>query len=766
MEKTNIFSDLYPNLVKEWHPSKNGELKPSDFSFGSKKKVWWVCKKGHEWETSIGERSRGTRCPYCTGHKVSKENSLMKKNPEISDQWHPSKNNSLTPEQVSVKSSKKVWWICKEGHEWCTAVSERTRGYGCPFCSGRYPSETNNLQVIFPDVAKEWHYEKNNPLKPENITSKSDKKVWWKCSKGHEWQNTVKRRTNGGKCPYCLRRKASDEYNLEKTHPELAKEWHYKNNNYLKPSEVIPSSSKHVWWKAECGHEWETAINIRTRGHGCPYCAGKRVLYKDSLLNMYPLIAEEWHSEKNSVKKPENYLPGSMEKVWWKCSKGHEWQASINNRVYKKSNCPKCFGATSFNEQAVFFYIKKLFKDAENRYLVDKRTEIDIYIPTLKLGIEYDGLFFHSKEENAKRDENKNKILYEKGIKLIRIRNLKAPVIQSYNSSIVSIEDDRELVNVEAAIKKLVSMISPNEPLSIDIERDYGNIMKQAMRFPVEKTVAALGALAEEWDLDKNKDLKPYMLLQGSKKKVWWKCNKGHEWEAVVNDRVSKKSRCPYCMNKKVSAENSLETLFPSIAREWHPQKNNLLTPKDVVAGSLKRVWWKCQKGHEWANTVSHRTRRNQNCPYCSGKRVNLENSVYTTHPHLVEEWNYEKNTNINPKEVKYGSTKKVWWKCYKGHEWEATINSRTNQNSGCPYCSNKKVCSDNCLATTDPQLSRQWNFSRNRELKPTIVIAGSAKKVWWKCEKNHEWEATILSRTRGSGCPHCYKLKRNSKQN
>ncbi|UII56246.1 hypothetical protein LS684_01795 [Cytobacillus spongiae] len=764
MKKTNVFSDVYPNLIVEWHPVKNGELRPSDFSYGSSKKVWWKCNKGHEWETTIKERSRGSRCPYCTGNKVSKENSLKAKYSEIASQWHPIKNNQLTPEHVTAKSSKKVWWICKEGHEWNTAISERTRGYGCPYCSGRYPSNTNNLKVLFPDVAKEWHYEKNDPLKPENITSKSGKKVWWKCSKGHEWQATVNGRANGGNCPYCVGKKASDDYNFENFYPELAKEWHYEKNDNLMPSDFTPNSGKRVWWKAECGHAWDSMISNRIRGHGCPYCAGKRVAAEDSLSNKYPEIAADWHSVKNQKKKPQNYLPGSMEIVWWKCSKGHEWQASINNRVYKKSNCPRCFGATSFNEQAVFFYVKKLFKDAENRYLIDNEFEIDVYVPSIRLGIEYDGLFFHSKEENAKRDEDKNKRLYEKEVELIRIRNPGAPEIKPYNSLTIPVLDDRELINVEIAIKKLIKVIAPEKSLSIDIERDYGTIRKQMTEIPIEKTVANIKTLLQEWHPDKNGDLKPHMVLKGSKKKVWWRCAKGHEWEAVIGDRASKKTRCPYCINKKASAENSLASLYPHIASEWHPIKNKVLTPQDVVAGSLRKAWWKCSKDHEWINTIHHRTSRNQNCPYCSGQRATLENSLYSTHSQLANEWHGEKNIDITPKEITYGSTRKVWWKCNNGHEWEATINSRTNKNNGCPYCSNRRVCHDNCLSTTQPILSNQWHPSKNASLKPIDVMAGSTKKVWWLCENDHEWEATINSRTRGSGCPHCYILKRKNK--
>lgn len=156
--KKIIFTDKYPNLLNEWHYDKNIGLNPLDYGVGSTEKVWWICSDGHEWKTTIKERTRGSRCPYCTGNMASIEKSLKTNYPQIASQWHPTKNKPLLPEQVTVKSSKKVWWTCEAGHEWQTAVSERTRGSGCPYCSGRYASKENNLQVLFPEISKEWNY--------------------------------------------------------------------------------------------------------------------------------------------------------------------------------------------------------------------------------------------------------------------------------------------------------------------------------------------------------------------------------------------------------------------------------------------------------------------------------------------------------------------------------------------------------------------------------------------------------------------------------
>ena len=197
----------YPELVKEWHPTKNGDLKPKDFTHKSGKKVWWKCPKGddHEWIVSIANRSNGHACPFCSGNKVSKTNSFLKKHPKISKEWHPTKNGNLKPEHFTEGSEKRVWWQCPKGddHEWITTINDRRRD-GCPFCRGKKVSKTNNLLYKFPKVAKEWHPTKNGNLKPEEFTEGSSKSFWWKCSKcnDHEWKASFNdRRTRG--CSNC-----------------------------------------------------------------------------------------------------------------------------------------------------------------------------------------------------------------------------------------------------------------------------------------------------------------------------------------------------------------------------------------------------------------------------------------------------------------------------------------------------------------------------------------------------------------------------------
>ena len=133
-------------------------------------------------------------------------------------------------------------------------------------------------------------------------------------------------------------------------------------------------------------------------------------------------------------------------------------------------------------------------------------------------------------------------------------------------------------------------------------------------------------------------------------------------------------------------------------------------------------------------------------------KLIANKNDLGTVSPDISKEWHETKNGNLKPSDVTKGSHKKVWWQCskVKHHEWEATVKSRAISNNGCPFCANKKVSIENCLATISPDIAKEWHETKNGELTPNNVINGSGKKVWWQFSKvkHHEWEARIKDRT------------------
>lgn len=200
--------------------------------------------------------------------------------------------------------------------------------------------------------------------------------------------------------------------------------------------------------------------------------------------------------------------------------------------------------------------------------------------------------------------------------------------------------------------------------------------------------------LLREWHPTLNGELTPKQVSYGSKQKIWWQCEHGHVWQAVVVNRTGADSGCPYCTNRKVLAGfNDLATLQPKLAAEWHPTLNGGLTPSDVLEGSHYMAWWICEKGHEWQAMVKARV-NGSGCPYCANKKVLAGfNDLATLEPKIAAEWHPTLNGDLTPEQVTVGSHKRVWWQCSSGHVWEAVIYSRAGQSSrksGCPICAGR----------------------------------------------------------------------------
>lgn len=134
-------TETHPDLAAQWHPTKNTRA-VEKVSLGSRYYAWWMCKEGHEWQAKIPGRVRGAGCPVCANKQVVPGvNDLATTEPELAAQWHPSKNGSLTPQQVSRGTCSPVWWQCEKGHEWSTTPKNRVfLQQGCRRCNASLQS--------------------------------------------------------------------------------------------------------------------------------------------------------------------------------------------------------------------------------------------------------------------------------------------------------------------------------------------------------------------------------------------------------------------------------------------------------------------------------------------------------------------------------------------------------------------------------------------------------------------------------------------------
>jgi hypothetical protein len=284
----NDLAFLCPEVAKEWDYVKNAPLKPTQVTKGSARKVWWRCSDfpDHSWQTKVSVRTGAKKlgCPFCGGKSVLKGfNDLKSQRPNIAAQWHEDLNEGLSPDEVTVGSSLKVFWKCKEykDHIWDAAISSRTgpRAGGCPICSGNQVLPGfNDLATLNPGLASQWDRERNGDLKPENISvGQNTKKVWWRCEKypNHFWQAPVLNRSRGEGCSICAGKTILVGFNdLQSLFPDIAREWHPDKNGELTPSKITKGSGQKVWWSCStCGHEWQTAVTNRTaQGQGCIEC--------------------------------------------------------------------------------------------------------------------------------------------------------------------------------------------------------------------------------------------------------------------------------------------------------------------------------------------------------------------------------------------------------------------------------------------------------------------------------------------------------------
>ena len=605
-------------LMAEWDWERNADISPSQLTLSNHKKVWWKCQKGHEWQSTIANRAYGTGCPYCSSKKILQGyNDLQTINPSLANEWNYEKNGELTPTNIAPNSNKSVWWKCQKGHEWQTMVYNRSNGCGCPICKSErhtsfpeyaiifylkkygieaihsYKSNGYELDVYIPSrkIAIEydgyfWHEKREKKDLDKNKKCNRDGITLYRIRAGLPTLNDSSIdyiiKENQKDLHVALEKILSAITNLsvdvdfdrdtteidslreytEKNHslllsnPSLASQWNYEKNGKLKPEHFSTGSEKKVWWICQSNHEWKATIVSRNTGNGCPYCSGFYVIKGETdLQTVNPILANEWNYEKNNGLTPFDVSSQSHKKVWWKCSKGHEWKATVAHRT-SGTGCPYCAG------------------------------------------------------------------LY-----------------------VIKGETDLQTVN------------------------------------PI---------LANEWNYEKNNGLTPFDVSSQSEKKVWWICGKGHEWQSTVSHRSTGRG-CPYCSGRKVlKGYNDLATINPILVNEWNYNKNNDLTPDQVTANSDKNAWWICKKGHEWEAKINNRS-NGRNCPYCSGNRVLKGfNDLQTVNPILAAEWDYESNGELTPMDVFPKSDKKVWWKCQYGHKWQSQIKNRSN-GCGCPECAKQK---------------------------------------------------------------------------
>ena len=698
----------FPSVEAQWDRSRNGDLRPTDLSAGSARKVWWTCSSDleHAWQASPASRTRlGSGCPYCSGLRPTKHNNLAALYPDIAAEWDVGRNAPLTPRDVKPKSNKKVWWRClvAADHRWQAQVNNRTRASGgrCPFCSGRRASTTNSLAAVLPQLAAQWDHERNQELTPDDVTPGSHKEVWWACPvvDDHRWRKPVNQRAQGRGCPFCANRRAAPSNSLATLFPEVAAEWHSKLNDDNTAENTVATTTKKAWWRCakDDAHVWLAAVSSRTRlGSGCPFCSGRRATSTCNLAIADPVLALEWHPEKNGPLRPGEVTPHSKVVVWWQCPtrSDHEWRQSVLARTRASAGCPSC-------------------RSLQSRY------------PALA-----------DEWHTAKNGES-----------------LSAAITPGSNKKVWwrCRQDPAHEWEAPVARRALAGTGCP-----------FCTGRKASPNYNLQHNFPSVAA---EWHPTKNGEGAPTDITPFSAREVWWQCpvDSDHVWQMRVAHRTRRGSRCPSC--------RSLAASGMAFAEEWHPDLNTDLRIDRVGPHSPKQAWWRCRLDptHVWRARISHRAAGLCRCPVCSGRVASPSTSLATLMPELSREWDDAANEPVHADGVTPSSNLKVRWRCSTdpAHLWTATIRNRA-LGSGCPFCSGREATPETSLASLVPAVAAEWHPSKNGPLTPDGVRLGSNRRVWWRCKTNpqHEWESTVANRaSAGRGCPGCVLVQRSKQE-
>lgn len=589
-----------------------------------------------------------------------------------------------------------------------------------------------------------WDREKNDAvgLDPHIVPINSNKEVFWKCPNGHSWKESVSA-VNGRKtkCFYCSGRLVwPGENDLKTLYPKIASEWDVDMNG-ITPDNISPKDTKTYWWKCKNGHpSFPRSVSHRIERHDtCPYCSGKKAIPGvNDLLTLFPQIAAEWDYESNDDISPTDISPNSWKPFNWICPKGHHYSMKVHLRTHstKSIDCPKCVKAhsTSFPEQAFFYYTKQFYPEAINRYkgLTKTGLELDIFIPKRKIGIEYDGGFSHSSKEAKTREHNKYEICKEKNIRLIRIRegtSKEAFTVDADKVFYIKKRPNNQEMDgfLKVFFEYLIKEDYPKEVLSlnpvverngvyyglrvdINIKRDRPKILEYLI--DIDNSFGNLyPELAKNWDKVSNKKLTPYMLPPGSNYPATFVCERcGRKWSAPISNVTSAKrvlcKKCSMSENglkttiRAIKEKGSLGDNHPELVKDWDSDANGLLTPFDIPSGYSKDVSWKCSVcGYKWVLSPNARIhkRGTSGCPHCSG-RVAMAgvDDLETLFPNIAKEWDYKKNGDVLPSDIRPHSGTKRFWICSKHNiPFTATPHNRLN-GGGCSMCKSEKIRNKN----------------------------------------------------------------------
>lgn len=629
---------------------------------------------------------------------MKKKIYLTEFSPELASEFHPTKNGSLTADQLTIGSGKKIWWKCQKGedHEWPAVVNKRTfRKQGCPFCSGRYADSKTNLAVNYPELLNEWDWVKNNSLglDPYKLLPKSGKEAYWICEKNnHSYKTEVFNRTRGHGCPKCVNIIVEISNSLFISHPDLCEEWDYDLTTDIGPTTVSSGSNKKVFWKCQKKHSWPATINSRVRGNKCPYCANQKVCKDNCLATVRPDLAYDWHPFLNGSHTPENTLPSAALVLFWFCEEYHIYEATVNKR-YNGAGCPYC-----------------------SNHRVSRKNNLGILFPKLVEEWDY---------------EKNNDTPFE-----------------------VSISSDKR----QYWICKKCNHSWRTNPSSRTRQPNPTGCPACSGRVATSKNNLELRFpdIAKEWHPTLNSNQKPSEFLSHSNYIAVWLCEFGHDWTSTISNRVLGNG-CPKCRSKSSKKElrvfSELNTVFDCKSqKEIDGMECDIFISEFNLAIEYDGCYYH-QIRYKEDKRKNTRLKKNgldiirlREIPLRKISNNDIIISSKQLNPGvIVDLLLYIKNNyKVSSKHRKIIREYSEGTQFINDSEYKKLIHERKRPPQG------------RSLGELFPELSNEWDYRKNSPITPFNVYAKSGIKYGWICHKKHTWDATPDHRIRGTGCPSC----------
>ncbi|WP_165982369.1 zinc-ribbon domain-containing protein [Dankookia rubra] len=567
--------------------------------------------------------------------------------PEVAARWHPTRNGGLRPKDVTPGSQERAWWTCSKDsrHVWDAIIGARTLSTtedGCPFCKGLRVLSDESFAAADPDLAAQWHPERNGDLRADGVSPHSNRKAWWVCPSNprHVWDAIVANRRKSRGCPFCRGLRVVPEESLAALRPDAAAEWHPERNGDLRPEDVTVQSNKEVWWRcaANPSHEWPAAVYDRTRSarNGCPFCNGKRTAAGESIADLRPDVAVRWHPTKNGRLRPEDLRPRSQKQVWWRCAvnPGHEWPASVANMTATTgTGCPFCSGkrvTPKTNLEALEPDIAAQWHPTRNGDLrpsqISRGSKKKVWwlcpvnpehewpaVVSARTGKNRTGCphcFYQS-------SRNELRVLSEMSCLLPGVRHREA---------VHGDEADVLVADLRIAFEYDGQFFHGGpKGASRDAEKQRrltsnGYLLFRMRERPLpllsERDVHVSGRLLifQEMAAFVTKLLAHAELSAGARRTL--------EDYAAGGAFVAEARYLELLKNLRKPREGgSLAERRPDVAAEWHPTRNGGITPEDVAYASNAPAWWICRADptHEWdAPPAARTTGTMSGCPHCA----------------------------------------------------------------------------------------------------------------------------------------------------